>query len=286
MDVQDIVERVLLQLAPRDILRASQVCKTWKLTVDSSPSLQRALFFTADFAQPNLKLNPLIRAVFPVFNRGCHLSGPMGDIEDRRKGWNVFPFPWQGRRMMQRKLEKRESIFYPEASWRRMLIFQPPVVEVDLIRWFDSNDRVGERGQRCFQDVDARMTGLRMGPTYDLILSQYRAKGYPYQFTVFTHHRAHSAHGTERLWIPNITRTKRNVQYETIYKPKEWATSLRLVVRVASLERGDARHSRALYQHILMRSSNDCIAEAPDIQMHQVKHFLDINDALSFRRWG
>ncbi|KAK5721867.1 hypothetical protein LTR15_006460 [Elasticomyces elasticus] len=45
LGVAEILEAILLQLPPHDLLFAQKVCKDWKHTIEASPSIQKALFF-------------------------------------------------------------------------------------------------------------------------------------------------------------------------------------------------------------------------------------------------
>ncbi|KAK5686550.1 hypothetical protein LTS10_002670 [Elasticomyces elasticus] len=45
LGVAEILEAILLQLPPHDLLFAQKVCKDWKQAIEASPSIQKALFF-------------------------------------------------------------------------------------------------------------------------------------------------------------------------------------------------------------------------------------------------
>ncbi|KAK3616181.1 hypothetical protein LTR56_026129 [Elasticomyces elasticus] len=44
LSIPELLEEILLDLSTRDILSAQKVCKNWKQIIDTTPSLQRALF--------------------------------------------------------------------------------------------------------------------------------------------------------------------------------------------------------------------------------------------------
>ncbi|KAK5694040.1 hypothetical protein LTR97_009659 [Elasticomyces elasticus] len=44
LSIPELLEEILLDLSTKEILFAQKVCKTWKQIVDTTPSLQRALF--------------------------------------------------------------------------------------------------------------------------------------------------------------------------------------------------------------------------------------------------
>ncbi|KAK3623230.1 hypothetical protein LTR56_021710 [Elasticomyces elasticus] len=45
LSIPELLEEILLDLSTKEILFAQKVCKTWKQIIDTTPSLQRALFF-------------------------------------------------------------------------------------------------------------------------------------------------------------------------------------------------------------------------------------------------
>ncbi|KAK5714269.1 hypothetical protein LTR17_017275 [Elasticomyces elasticus] len=71
LQTPELLEAVLLSLPARDLLFAQKVCKAWKKATESSPSIQRALFFRpgtkADVEGADLEhviLNPFLMQTY------------------------------------------------------------------------------------------------------------------------------------------------------------------------------------------------------------------------------
>ncbi|KAK7044335.1 putative MFS transporter [Favolaschia claudopus] len=155
ISLPELLELVLSHLPMRELLcDASLVSKTWQATTQT-PSLQRILFFEPDpSADP--ALNPLLAQIFPPF------------FARLKKMKEPRPHHWPGRTasIMGMPWAKNPDAFRRAgASWRRMLITQPPVRSLSLehvikYRLFYIAD------QATLLDLT-----LRMGFLYDLILS-------------------------------------------------------------------------------------------------------------------
>lgn len=154
MDVPELVENMLLQLPLRKILLVQQVCKTWKDVIETSPQIQKALFFRPS-ADIQLRLVET-RGVYPLPCRK-HMDCPSytGDGHkptDDESGFTrwaqslsdeslyrilVNPFLRScasepgGHRYIRREDHRFDRDVYerPEASWRKMLLTQPPLAE-------------------------------------------------------------------------------------------------------------------------------------------------------------
>ncbi|KAH8886535.1 hypothetical protein GQ53DRAFT_750550 [Thozetella sp. PMI_491] len=134
MATPELLECVLLRLDLRTLLTAAQrVCRAWHSLIMTSPSLQKALFFSpvgpaacdasGDYKQVAYQPNPLLQTTFPSwFPRQSD-----GDVSDGKPPWI--------------KTESTLKVFLrPEASWRRMLVRQPPpcklgTVQVHSAQW-------------------------------------------------------------------------------------------------------------------------------------------------------
>jgi hypothetical protein len=97
--ITELFEQVLLQLPIKDLLlNAQRVSKAWRNTVKRSTSLQRALFLAPDIDDNHST------------NRSLIQLNPFGDLISIKEHTN-----------------RTAAFDYSEASWRRMLILQPPV---------------------------------------------------------------------------------------------------------------------------------------------------------------
>ncbi|KAJ6538562.1 hypothetical protein DFH09DRAFT_79119 [Mycena vulgaris] len=142
----ELLELVLSYLPMRDLLiTAPLVSKTWQ-AITLSPALQRALFFQPDPSAARVQ-NPLLAEMFPPFfapERDGHWPGKASSIKSMP--WSKAPDAF-----------KRE-----EASWRRMLVIQPPAQKMTVTETCHGEDGDSER-RAVLDDLS-----LRMGILYDL----------------------------------------------------------------------------------------------------------------------
>ncbi|KAJ6508651.1 hypothetical protein C8R45DRAFT_448958 [Mycena sanguinolenta] len=150
LSTPELLEQILVQLPLRDLLVAAPlVSKTWR-AVTLSPTLQRALFFEPDpLASPSKRVqNPLLVETFPpfAFCEGELWPGSLDAIE---------AMPWS---------RAPDAFKRKEASWRRMLVSQPPVQTIIIAQQTSGMAGVSER-RAVLNDLL-----LRMGALYDLTL--------------------------------------------------------------------------------------------------------------------
>ncbi|KAJ6508680.1 hypothetical protein C8R45DRAFT_1089836 [Mycena sanguinolenta] len=142
----ELLEQVLVQLPMRDLLVAAPlVSKSWH-ALTLSPTVRRALFFEPDplGSASERVLNPLLMETFPPFFALQQGEGSPGTIETMP--WSKAPYAF-----------KRK-----EASWRRMLVTQPPVHSMIIRQTYQSMSGAFER-RAVLEDLS-----LRMGALYDL----------------------------------------------------------------------------------------------------------------------
>lgn len=160
----ELLEMILLQLPVVDILLAQRVNKTWQATIANSPKLQRALFFrpvddpvVSNFCRPATvdceARGWCITRDRGSCERGEHHYPPVWQVANRpTKSYDavfINPFifrvapalcPWgvigpnevpfetaDATKKRERRLSG--SAIRPEASWRKMLLTQPPMLE-------------------------------------------------------------------------------------------------------------------------------------------------------------
>jgi hypothetical protein len=167
----ELFELVLAKLPMRCLLTTAQlVCRHWRDTISSAPALQQKLFFSplpeTTTRRAIFQLNPLLQEVFPLwFQSHCfpHSDDIAGHVFDDLE------------------LARRPSAFLRKgASWRKMLVQQPPAPALGIVQPVLKSIVIElEKGWADFEDEG----GLRMGPLYDLVLSQgLGAEGYSFQF--------------------------------------------------------------------------------------------------------
>ncbi|KAJ6482725.1 hypothetical protein C8R45DRAFT_1002256 [Mycena sanguinolenta] len=145
----ELLELTLTHLPMRDLLvTAPLVSKTWH-AITLTPTLQRLLFFQPDTSSGRAE-NPLLVELFPPF------FAPGGP---NRWTWPNFEaiksMPWS----------KAPNAFKrPDASWRRMLVTQPPAQRLVI------TERCHARGGDSVRRAVLDDPSLRMGVLYDLVL--------------------------------------------------------------------------------------------------------------------
>ncbi|KAJ7441977.1 hypothetical protein FB451DRAFT_1298034 [Mycena latifolia] len=153
MSTSELLERILAQLPLRYLLVAAPlVCKAWQAIITLSPTLQRALFFQPDpspRSDSEPVRNPLLVEMFPPFFAGA--------------GKNRWSWSGQASTIMAMPWSKAPDAFKrKEASWRRMLVTQPPAQTMIVTE--TCHGQIGDYEQRAvLHDLS-----LRMGFLYDL----------------------------------------------------------------------------------------------------------------------
>lgn len=123
----EILEMILLQTDIRTLLTSTQrVCRDWSNLITKSPSIQKALFFTpikdSEWGTDEKTINPLLSeafsAIFPPKNGSENHKFDFSDLK-----WTQDPSS------MARFIQK-------DASWRKMLVQQPPLPELGLFNLY------------------------------------------------------------------------------------------------------------------------------------------------------
>ncbi|KXL45853.1 hypothetical protein M433DRAFT_143611 [Acidomyces richmondensis BFW] len=175
MRLPELLELILLHLPQKDLLLCQRVSSSFRHTIQGSVRCQRALFFAPDwnlagrrfdaystFNRPGPKPqnNSLLLRAFP----GCYptitlvivndsptpMEAAIGRRSSEHWSWDVYPatFP---------SLPSSPAVTYPEASWRRMYLSQPPCTSLHLVR----------RWQRSANAAMEHAAGITMGDFYD-----------------------------------------------------------------------------------------------------------------------
>ncbi|KAF2683000.1 hypothetical protein K458DRAFT_390280 [Lentithecium fluviatile CBS 122367] len=157
LETPELLENILSCLDIRSLLtKAQRVSRRWNATITSSKKLQRLLFFQPELPKPqndesveNVH-NPLLTGIF--------------------NPWYAKHFNWRtiAALPMAECIEWKEAVMRPKASWRRMLVSQPPAKKVGCWRTVYSTS--GELpGEDAWQfRVQSFPKGLRMGKLYDI----------------------------------------------------------------------------------------------------------------------
>lgn len=169
----ELLEIILLSLPQKDLLLSQRVSRSFRHTVQGSVRLQRALFLEPHFdlaerADDKYSANNrpgnnrlLLRAfpgIYPTVTLVIVNDYPTpNELAIGRRGsehwsWDVcISFPADSLPSCS------PAVHYPEASWRKMYLSQPPCTDFHLVR----------RWQRSLAPAIVRKHGITMGDFYE-----------------------------------------------------------------------------------------------------------------------
>ena len=117
LDVFELLEMILIQLPIKDLLtHAQRVSRTWRATVKNSTRLQRALFISPVPSTPLELIDTTYGSLWVA--RESNLR-PITVLEN--------PYYWSILATITYGHHKAGLYAYAEASWRQMLVTQPPL---------------------------------------------------------------------------------------------------------------------------------------------------------------
>lgn len=124
LNTPEILEMILIELDMRTLLTSAQrVCRTWVNMISNSPSIQKALFFTpikdSEWGENVKMLNPLLTATF------SSIFPAKGRLDDYKL--NFFDLTMAKGSAMNQFVRR-------SASWRRMLVQQPPISDIGMFQ--------------------------------------------------------------------------------------------------------------------------------------------------------
>ncbi|RYP62030.1 hypothetical protein DL771_009900 [Monosporascus sp. 5C6A] len=185
LNTPELLEAILLKLDIRTVISSAQlVNRQWHDLITKSPAIQQAIFFKPIEAADGAPLrNALLTELFPPF---------FGDSNKRRSVIDAF------KELAMAREERLAAFKREDASWRRMLVQQPPVRE--LGKW----ERVsGMAGARHNFWSERYPEGLRMGELYDLVAES------EHEFRVFwgplSDEALQGIGSRQRSWSPHQT---------------------------------------------------------------------------------
>ncbi|KAK8045318.1 Regulator of G protein signaling superfamily [Apiospora rasikravindrae] len=161
----ELLEAILLCMDIRTLLTSAQrVCRRWHHLIGDSPSLQKALFFEPDnTVLPTSPLrNPLLAEVFTVwfdYNASSAL-GANGQDHHYYRDFQASPFA-----------RNLDVVLHKDASWKRMLVQQPPLLH--LGDWRHTYDEMGHHEELLVHEPFPH--GLRMENLYFLTFERMKA---------------------------------------------------------------------------------------------------------------
>ncbi|KAJ7224033.1 hypothetical protein B0H12DRAFT_1328841 [Mycena haematopus] len=152
MSTPELLEHTFAHLSMRDLLiTAPLVSKTWQ-AITLTPTLQRLLFFQPDTELSCRVQNPLLVELFPPLFVS-KAEAPLRWVWPNSK--SIESMPWA---------KAPDAFRRPEASWRRMLVTQPPAPRLVVTERCHGED--GYSVRRAVLNDPC----LRMGVLHDLVL--------------------------------------------------------------------------------------------------------------------
>jgi hypothetical protein len=135
----EVLENILLSLDIQTILTSAQrVCHKWRDLVTTSPYVQKHIFFQPDWDQKHKQQNPLLASIFPGWFSHDHTI-PREKMEDQ----GTLDIESEGIKSSidLDQPDVKASFKHQDASWRHMLVQQPPVL--DLVQFRVESSRGG-----------------------------------------------------------------------------------------------------------------------------------------------
>lgn len=172
LNIPELLEAILLGTDIRILLVSAQrVCKQWTAVILSSSRLQKKLFFAGDESSAKT-CNPLLEWCFPFcFDSQTRFPGRSIFWISGSHGVATQPLRWLTGEEVCFLLLNKEAFSRPEASWRRMLIQQPPVRHIQQI--FTQLYHEDPQGQ--YIRIDTYL-GVRMAAMLDAVFALNRTK--------------------------------------------------------------------------------------------------------------
>ncbi|KAI0455926.1 hypothetical protein F5B21DRAFT_470190 [Xylaria acuta] len=235
LQTAELLQEILLQLDLRTLLTTAQlVSRQWHELITSSPALKQALYFEP-IVRPSgpATHNPLLAEVFPPwFPKQTKDEQP--DVTKPPKMINREDFG----SLPMAQASRRHAFMHPDATWRRMLVQQPPVLR--LGRWTASHAMMGDFHHFPLQEFP---DGLRMGSLYDLAQDWVRQ----------------AVSGFNVFWDPSVATTYGSTRYGRGMEPG----------KKDELESFASQASVVLFCYMVVQ----CTEDWPDVQFEEAFTF-------------
>jgi hypothetical protein len=209
---RDLLDLILPHLDMRTLLISQRVSRLWRVAIQS-PTIQKALFFHGDKGRTDRIINPLLLELFPLWFRAPPASHPSTWADHCNQPQALRHLP-----LADPALNK--AFTCREASWRRMLVQQPPLVRLGAVQgptvWF--------MGMRELPN------GLRMADFYDLAWKASAAND-PFSWRVvwMPPLDGEAAEEDEAHWWMRTQAQQRNIEVGAAFETFEydrWAAKL------------------------------------------------------------
>jgi hypothetical protein len=161
--IAELFDLFLEQCSVKALLNCTMVCRRWKDTIEFSTLLQEHMFLSPveETEGVDYKLNPLISSYFaPVLGLSSSEENTLSEGARFEAGNLCTPedlksMSWARGTSMH--APTRRAFAHPEASWRNMLISQPPICRLDWWHnWVHDRSVVGSVGSWLASRVSRR----------------------------------------------------------------------------------------------------------------------------------
>lgn len=178
LDIPELLEMIILELPPHDILLAQRTSKTWNAAIAKSLRIQRKLFkasggpplapssnssvqhsvYDSQYYEHELSFNPLLPSI-------CRAEGPLVGID----GVQSIQWRFTGRELLDRIVHMPEEmkIDYERKAWNGMFVTQPPCTTAMV--WSSGNYKTQSAG--CSLRV---RTGIQLKHIFDVAIEMAR----------------------------------------------------------------------------------------------------------------
>ncbi|PYH72703.1 uncharacterized protein BO88DRAFT_422463 [Aspergillus vadensis CBS 113365] len=128
--IPEVLEQVLVELDATTLLLSQRVCHLWNSLIKTSPTLQRALFFRPEKQSPTEDQTPK-RTTNPFMDKLLkHFVSNPRSVNGTQDSSNWLR-PFMPLQITDHpRLGRKEPYSRPEASWREMLLDQPPTPSI------------------------------------------------------------------------------------------------------------------------------------------------------------
>ncbi|OMP82629.1 hypothetical protein BK809_0006939 [Diplodia seriata] len=225
LQTTELLELILAALPIKDLLLAQRVCRRFASLIQTSTALQQALFFLplpasstrAPATTPALPLRsyPSGALVTETWERNPLLASAFPPWFDRQAPGSIYSPPFYHPAAFETLPlnAARDAYLRPEASWRRMLVTQPPATALGVSRYTHG------MGGDALADATLAMPpgcGVTMGVLYDAACQQVLREHW--QFPVFRV----QWHGGERRVVFYVRQVMQCCRHETDEEDARW----------------------------------------------------------------
>ncbi|EME44575.1 hypothetical protein DOTSEDRAFT_129701 [Dothistroma septosporum NZE10] len=144
--INELVTIFLEHATPRVLVNSQRVCRVWNVIIQKSDTLQEHLFLKPTWHQDESEINPFIGECFgSVLSVNGATHDRMSSIADiQRLAWATDDANLEA--------PARQAFARGEASWRRMLVCQPPVSRLGWWHQWKTSPIPSEENEDSYAD--------------------------------------------------------------------------------------------------------------------------------------